>query len=141
MADIHVPEPVPPGRRQPDVPGVPGRAAGHVVAGVPSRRRVRPPELACRDAFHPAASGHRMMATTGRRRLAAVALGAATVLAGLVVRFALPRGTGSDIAGDALYAVVVYLAVAFLRPQLRPSAVATLAGSFCVAIEPDLGHD
>lgn len=62
-------------------------------------------------------------------------VGAVAVLAGLAARFALPRGTVADIAGDALYAVLVYLFVVFLRPRMRPLAAATIAGSVCVAIE------
>lgn len=75
------------------------------------------------------------MTTAGRRRLIAAGLAAATVVAGLAVRFALRGGAASDIAGDALYAVLVYLIVVFLAPRARPAAVAAVAGSLCVAIE------
>lgn len=75
------------------------------------------------------------MTATGGRRLTAPTTAAVTVLAGLAARFALPRGTVADIAGDALYAVLVYLFVVFLRPRTRPTAAAVIAGSVCVAIE------
>lgn len=75
------------------------------------------------------------MTTVGRRRLIAAALAVATVLAGLAVRFALRRGAASDVAGDALYAILIYLIVVFLMPRARPTAVAVAAGSLCVAIE------
>ncbi len=75
------------------------------------------------------------MTTTGRRRLIAVGLAAATVMAGLAVRFMLRRGAASDVAGDALYAILVYLIVVFLAPRARPAAVAAVAGSLCVTIE------
>lgn len=75
------------------------------------------------------------MTAVGRRRLAAVALAAATVPAGLTMRFVLPRGVATDIGGDALYAVLVYAAVVLIAPRARPALVAGVAGSFCVAIE------
>ncbi|MFT4295375.1 MAG: DUF2809 domain-containing protein [Micropruina sp.] len=75
------------------------------------------------------------MLSSPRRRLIAAGLAVVTVLAGLAVRFALPSGEASDVAGDALYAVLIYLAVVFLVPRVRPAAVAAIAGSLCVAIE------
>lgn len=77
-----------------------------------------------------------MLSTSGRRRrLIAAGLAAATVLAGLAVRFALPRGALSDVAGDALYAVLVYLGLVVVVPRARPALVAAVAGSLCVVIE------
>lgn len=58
-----------------------------------------------------------------------------TVAAGLVVHLALPGSIGTDIAGDALYAVLIYLLVVVLAPRLRPTSVAVIAGTVCVAIE------
>lgn len=75
------------------------------------------------------------MTPSNRLRLIAAALGATTVLAGLGVRFALPRGVATDIGGDALYAVLVYAAVTFTAPRARPTSIAVVAGSLCVAIE------
>lgn len=75
------------------------------------------------------------MTASGRRRLVAVGVGAATVLAGLAMRFALPHGAATDIAGDALYAILVYAAVVFLVPGARPAMAALAAGAICVAIE------
>lgn len=75
------------------------------------------------------------MTTVGRRRLVAAGLAMVTVLAGLVVHFAVPRGVASDVFGDALYAILLYLIVVFLAPRTRPAFVALAAGSLCVAIE------
>ncbi len=75
------------------------------------------------------------MTTAGRRRLIAAGLAVVTVLAGLAVRFALRRGAASDVAGDGLYAILIYLIVIFLAPRARPAVAAVVAGSLCVAIE------
>lgn len=75
------------------------------------------------------------MTTARRRRLVAAGLAVTTVLAGLAVRFALRRGAASDVAGDALYAILIYLVVAFLAPRTRPAVAAVVAASLCVAIE------
>ena len=75
------------------------------------------------------------MTAAGRRRLISAGLAVATVLAGLAVRFALRRGVASDVAGDALYALLSYLIVVVVAPRARPTVVATSAGSLCVAIE------
>lgn len=76
-----------------------------------------------------------MPSTPRHRRLVAAGLAAATVLCGLSVRFAYPRGAASDIAGDALYAVLVYLIVVFVSPRTRPVVVAVIAALLCVAVE------
>ena len=76
-----------------------------------------------------------MPSTPRRRRLVAAVLAAATVLCGLSVRFAFPRGAASDIAGDALYAVLVYLIVVFVSPRTRPVVVTVIAALLCVAVE------
>lgn len=75
------------------------------------------------------------MTTVGRRRLIAVGLTLATVGAGLAVRFVLRRGAASDVAGDGLYAILIYLIVVFLAPRARPAVAAVVAGLLCVAIE------
>ena len=75
------------------------------------------------------------MTTAGRRRLIAAGLAVATVFVGLAVRFALRRGTASDVAGDGLYAILIYLIVVFLAPRARAAVAAVVAGSLCVAIE------
>ncbi|MFT4215720.1 MAG: DUF2809 domain-containing protein [Micropruina sp.] len=75
------------------------------------------------------------MTTPGRRRLFAAGGAAATVLAGLTTHFVRPHGTSSDIAGDALYAVLIYTLVVFALPRTPPAVAAVIAGSACVAIE------
>ena len=75
------------------------------------------------------------MTTARRRRLVAAGLAVTTVLAGLAVRFALRRGAASDVAGDALYAILIYLVVVLLAPRTRPAVAAVVAASLCVAIE------
>lgn len=69
-----------------------------------------------------------------RRRLAVAAIAVLTTAVGLVVhRF----GTGiqGDIAGDALYAVLIYLIFVFLLPRRARSLPAAFAIIFCTAIE------
>lgn len=75
------------------------------------------------------------MTASGKRRLTAVGIGTATVMAGLAMRFALPRSAATDIGGDALYAVLVYAAMVFVAPRTRPATVALAAGAICAAIE------
>lgn len=70
-----------------------------------------------------------------RRRLLAAVLAAVTVGAGLTVKLAAPHGVGNDIAGDALYAVLIYLLVVALLPRLRPASAALIAVTTCVAVE------
>jgi hypothetical protein len=68
------------------------------------------------------------------RRAALAAASAATVALGLAVHF---RGGGAaaDPAADALYAVLIYLLVALVRPRAHSVIVAAIALGFCVAIE------
>lgn len=68
------------------------------------------------------------------RRGGIVAAGAIVVVIGLVVHFAL-AGPAGDIAGDALYAVGVYLDVLFIVPWTRPATVAVLAFGLCAVVE------
>lgn len=70
-----------------------------------------------------------------RRRLVASLLLLATVGAGLLVHAVLPDSAGSDIAGDALYAVAAYLAVVILAPRMGALAAGGIAAAWCVAVE------
>ena len=72
---------------------------------------------------------------TSARRRAALACAAALVLVlGLGVRLLL-HGVWTGPAGDALYAVLVYLVVAFVLPRQRSLAVGGVAFAVCAAIE------
>ena len=83
----------------------------------------------------PPAPGASPRPETGRRRvLAGIGL-AIVVAAGLGVHAFLPDTAGSDIAGDALYAVAAYLAVVFVAPRVPAIAVGALAAGWCVAVE------
>lgn len=70
----------------------------------------------------------------GRRRafLAGAAVG--VLLAGLGVRLLL-TGAWTGPAGDVLYAVLVYVGVAFVLPRRSPWAVGALALACCTAVE------
>ena len=70
-----------------------------------------------------------------RRRATAAVLLIATIGAGLFVHGALPDTAATDIAGDALYAVAVYLAVALVAPRLPAPAVGAIAAAWCTAVE------
>ncbi|WP_019181559.1 DUF2809 domain-containing protein [Microbacterium yannicii] len=72
---------------------------------------------------------------TGRRRIAAVVALAAVIGSGLAVHSLLPDTAATDIAGDALYAAAVSLALAFVAPRWRAMAVAGFAAAWCVAVE------
>ncbi|WP_324014744.1 DUF2809 domain-containing protein [Microbacterium sp. JZ37] len=69
------------------------------------------------------------------RRVALAVVGALTVAAGLLVHTALPETAASDAAGDALYAVLVYLLAAFAAPRARLLVVAAAALAWCTAVE------
>lgn len=69
------------------------------------------------------------------RRVAACVALVAVIGAGLVTHLVLPDSPLSDIAGDALYAAAVYLAVAIVVSRWRPWLVALVAGGWCVAVE------
>ena len=58
----------------------------------------------------------------------------AVIAAGVGVRAAVD-GVVAKAAGDALYAVLIYLLVAFLAPRARPLPVALLSLAVCVAVE------
>ncbi|WP_323986499.1 ribosomal maturation YjgA family protein [Microbacterium plantarum] len=75
--------------------------------------------------------------TTGRaaRRWGAAALAVAVVAAGLVVHGILPDTAATDIAGDALYAVLIYALVVAVAPRAGTVVVAAVAGGWCIAVE------
>lgn len=75
------------------------------------------------------------MTTFVFRRAAAAAALVAVVAGGLVTTALLPGTTATDIAGDALYAVAVYVALVLVAPRMRRIIVATLAALWCVAVE------
>lgn len=75
-----------------------------------------------------------MSARTRRRLTSAGALGL-VVATGLAVHLLAPDSAASDIAGDALYAVAVYLFVVVLAPRVRSLAAGLVAGGWCVAVE------
>lgn len=69
-----------------------------------------------------------------RRRAVLVVLAALTIGAGLLVHWAVAGPIG-DVAGDALYAVLIYLLAAFAMPRsgaLRPALIAVVC---CTGIE------
>lgn len=69
----------------------------------------------------------------GRRRLALAVAAVVVVAAGLAVS----RGSGlaADLAGGALYAALVVVLVAFVRPDARSWVVGAVAVGVCVAVE------
>lgn len=71
---------------------------------------------------------------TPRRRIALAVLAVATVLLGLLVH-ALVAGAIGDIAGDALYAVLIYLLIAVVVPRWPALPVAAVAFAFCGGVE------
>jgi hypothetical protein len=91
---------------------------------------VRSDDSGARDA----AVGNGPGEDTRTRRSALAAVSVATVALGLAVHF---RGgsAAADPAADALYAVLIYLLVALLRPRAHSVVVAAIALGFCVAIE------
>ncbi|GAA4189893.1 hypothetical protein GCM10022219_06330 [Microbacterium oryzae] len=69
------------------------------------------------------------------RRAVLAAAAAGTVAAGLAVHVALPASPATDGLGDVLYAVLVFLLVAFAAPRARVVAVSAVALAWCVAVE------
>lgn len=69
-----------------------------------------------------------------RSRPALAAAAVVVVIAGLAVRLAFD-GAWTGPVGDALYAVLVFLGVAFLLPRRSPWVVGALALAVCAAIE------
>ncbi|MFJ6534454.1 DUF2809 domain-containing protein [Microbacterium sp. NPDC091662] len=73
-------------------------------------------------------------ATTSRRRIALALLALATVGIGLIVHSGMSGAVG-DIAGDALYAVLIYLLIALIAPRWSRPVVALIALAFCAGVE------
>ncbi|RFA08648.1 hypothetical protein B7R54_04940 [Subtercola boreus] len=69
-----------------------------------------------------------------RRRLALAVAALLTIGVGLGVHFG-ASGAAADFAGDALYAVLVYLVVAAIAPRLRSVRVGAIAFGLCAAVE------
>lgn len=76
-----------------------------------------------------------MAARPALRRIVAASGIAVAVAAGLLVHTQLPDTAVTDIAGDALYAVVAYLAVVVLAPRWSPMTAGGLAAVWCVGVE------
>ena len=72
---------------------------------------------------------------TAVRRVVAAVLSVVAVAAGLFVHGALPDTAATDIAGDALYVVVVWGLVVLLAPRLPAAAVAGIVLVWCIAVE------
>lgn len=68
------------------------------------------------------------------RRIVLALLAVSAVAVGLSVH-RWGRGEVADIAGDALYAVLMYLLVGLLLPRMRAPRVALLAFVVCAVIE------
>lgn len=68
------------------------------------------------------------------RRVALTSLAAATVGIGLLVHRSV-GGTVGDIAGDALYALLIYLLAALVAPSARRPIVAVIAFAVCGGVE------
>lgn len=69
-----------------------------------------------------------------RRRPQLALLAAVTVGLGLFVHRSIDGAVG-DIAGDALYAVLIYLLAAFVAPRAHRAAPASVAFAVCSGIE------
>lgn len=73
--------------------------------------------------------------TARRRRIVAAVAAAVTVAAGLAVHRFAPDGAPSDIAGDALYALLVYLLAVAVVPRCAVWVPAVVAWVWCTVIE------
>ncbi|WP_435745937.1 DUF2809 domain-containing protein [Microbacterium sp. PMB16] len=69
-----------------------------------------------------------------RRRVTLAVLAAGTVGIGLLVHRGV-GGTVGDIAGDALYAVLIYLLAALVAPRAHRAAAALIAFAVCAGVE------
>ncbi|WP_223628529.1 DUF2809 domain-containing protein [Microbacterium sp. EST19A] len=69
-----------------------------------------------------------------RRRVAVAVLAAVTVGLGLLFHRSV-GGTIGDIAGDALYAVLIYLLVVLVAPGAPRPVVAVIAFAVCTGVE------
>lgn len=70
-----------------------------------------------------------------RRRVGALVVLAATIVAGLLVHGVLADTAATDILGDALYAVAAYTFVVLLAPRWHPLVVGSVAAVWCVLVE------
>lgn len=70
-----------------------------------------------------------------RRRVVALVVAAVTIASGLLVHRALPDSAASDIAGDALYALLIYALAVGVAPHARVRVVAAAALVWCMAVE------
>ncbi|GAB3153235.1 hypothetical protein GCM10027058_21460 [Microbacterium neimengense] len=73
--------------------------------------------------------------SAGRRRIIGGIAAAATVAAGLGVHRFAPDAAPSDIAGDALYALLVYLLAVVVVPRGAVWMPALIAWVWCTTIE------
>lgn len=69
------------------------------------------------------------------RRVSAAVGAVATIAAGLVVHSLLPDTAVSDAAGDALYAVLIYLLVVVAMPRWGTLLCGGFALAWCTAVE------
>lgn len=69
------------------------------------------------------------------RRILLAAIALAVIAAGLAVHTLAPAGVLSDATGDALYAALIYLLVAFLVPRWPSWASGSAALAWCIAVE------
>lgn len=65
----------------------------------------------------------------------AAAGAAATIVVGITTHFLLPAGAETQIVGDGLYALLVYLLVVVVVPRAHPAVVAALGFGWCLAVE------
>lgn len=70
-----------------------------------------------------------------RRRIVAAVAAVVTIMVGLGVHRFAPDGAASDIAGDALYALLVYLLAVVIVPHRAAWVPALVAWVWCTAIE------
>lgn len=77
---------------------------------------------------------HSTAAGTRNRRLWLLVVGAVTIAVGLTTHV-VGSGPLADFAGDALYAVMVYLVIACVFPRARVLAVGLSALAVCALIE------
>ncbi len=72
--------------------------------------------------------------TTPRRsRWGLLAVGAGTIASGLLLRSI--DGAAGDIAGGVLYAVLVFVVIAFVGPAASTRRIAAVTLTVCVAVE------
>lgn len=75
------------------------------------------------------------MTGTARRRVAALAFGIVFVATGLGVHAFAPDTAASDIAGDLLYALLMYALVVVVAPRLPSAAAGAITLVWCVGVE------